>query len=112
MLDHVTLKCNPAKDAATAQVFKHRTARTLYLLWWPGHLVGPEFVALALGIGKLIDERDPQTAGELAMCFPVHGGHDFSANDVDRFCSEALPYFTGEKTVTYEIKETHSNKGD
>ena len=108
MLDHVTLKFDPTKDAATAKVFKHRTARTLYLLWRPGRIVSSEFAASALRIGKLINDRDPQTEKELAKCFPVRAGMDFCAGDVDRFCDEAFPYFTGEKTVTYGINEEYS----
>ncbi len=111
MLDHVSLNFDPTdskKDIDTAKVFKHRTARTLYLLWRPGHLVGPGFAGLALQVGKFIDKCDPQTAEELAMCFPttrfpIASCCEFSQYDIDLFCAEALPYFTGKKTVTYEI---------
>lgn len=103
MLDHVTLKFDPTIDSDTAKVFRHRTARTLYLLWRPRRLVGPGFAELSLQVGKFIDERNPQTAEDLAACFPIMACRDFSEQDVDRFCSEALPYFIGEKTVTYEV---------
>ena len=108
MLDHVTLKFDPtaSEHPDTAELFRHRTARTLYLLWRPGHLVGPGFAALALRVGKLIDQQKPRTAENLAACFPVAACREFSQGDVDRFCPEALLYFLGEKTVTYEVTKS------
>lgn len=92
--------------ADTAAVFRDEVARTLYLLWRREHITSDTFPQQVLGVASRIKTVRPKTAVELAECFrciwcdPLS---NFHKEDIERFCPDALPYFTGEKKVEYEI---------
>jgi hypothetical protein len=101
----VKLGFDPAAttDADFKHVFGDPTAWILWLLWRPGHLVDDRFSRECLLIAKYIDTHKPQTVEKLAWCFDVSSPFNFTHSDITHFCEAALPYFTGEKTVSYEI---------
>lgn len=85
-------------------IWAHREARILALLWRPCHLVGDDFFARALQIGERIEEKKPQTEKELVLCFPTHSmSTDFPEGDVEEFARDALPFFLGDKEVEYDL---------
>ena len=99
--------------ADTAAVFQDEIARTLYLLWRRGHIVNGTFPKEVLAIAARIKAIHPETAKELSGCFSDMPGTqllsafmtpNFIPRDVKRFCPSALPYFTGEESIDYEIK--------
>lgn len=99
----IQLHFDPLEDPATARVFADDVARTLYLLWRRGHMVGDGFPDRVFRIARQIKKSLPQTASELAKCFiwEVRAGTDFTQSDVDKFCTDAIPFFIGEKIITY-----------
>lgn len=108
------LAFDPTKaDEATVEVFNNDIARTLYLLWRRGHIVSREFSRQVLGIAKAIGKARPGSAMELCRCFswPCDGSNcDFLPDDVASFCAGALPFFNGEKTIDYEVKDDDKPK--
>lgn len=95
-------------------LFSHEAARKLWLLWRPYHIVDDSFIEECLAIGNAIDDLKPQTVEELERCFRLGfgvygnfagGTGSVGGNDVTTFCEAALPYFIGEKSVSYEIIE-------
>ena len=98
----VRLGFDPLADAKTREIFADDTARTLYLLWRRGHIVSEYFPKDCLAIAARIRDAKPQSARELAECFPW-GMFDFTAGDIDRFCPEAIPFFRGKQKVDWTV---------
>lgn len=92
----VRVKFNPAAEPW----WDHRETRDFVLLWYPNHLVSQYFWLDAIAIGKTIENRKPKTARQLAGCIR---GVDFLWNDIQAFVVDAIPYFNGEKQVTWEL---------
>lgn len=93
-------------DAMISSIFADTTARTLWLLWKSGHVTGDGFNDDVLRIARKIRETKPQTPHALGECFPTRFGgpmQNFVASDVAKFAAEALPFFTGERTVTFKV---------
>lgn len=86
----------------TAEVFRDDTARTLYLLWRSGHMASDEFPAVVLRIAKRISDLKPSTPAKLRLCF--RRSADFTPGDIREFCDVAVPFFTGEKTISYSVE--------
>ena len=105
----VVIGFNPADHPEIAEVFRNEAARTLYLLWRVGHIVGEGFCGYVLDVGGKILAQKPRTVEELVGCFPLGGQlHSYwRAGDVRRFCERALPYFTGERACTYAMTTAH-----
>ena len=102
MFDLVKLKFEPVGE--TAECFADEIARTLYLLWRQGHIVCQDFPAMCLGVAESIRKLEAITVESLVSCFPWRRGHIYwTESDVKQFCEEVLPYFTGEKSVTWEL---------
>ena len=109
MKPEVSLGFDPFSDLCgeIRAIFADMTARTLWMLWKQGHITGEGFNADVLAIAKRIRERKPETAEALGECFPTrYGGpmQNFTASDVASFVIEALPFFTGERIVTFRLK--------
>jgi len=88
------------------EVFADDVARTLWLTWRPSHIVNQYFGDDVLTIAKRIKKTPPTTVQQLRQCFYGTGSGNatnFVSGDVERYCPLALPYFTGEKTVAYEV---------
>ena len=79
-------------------------ARMLWLLWKAGHITNQYFNYETLAIGTKIEELRPRTNAGLQNCFGFSASN-YSAGDVFDFCNLALPYFTGEKNVDFEIEK-------
>jgi hypothetical protein len=58
-----------------------------------------------LEIGKAIEAVKPENKADLRRCFPNCGwpSSNYVGSDVEEFIDEALPFFTGEQSVSYEI---------
>lgn len=76
-------------------------ARTLWLLWRPGHIVSEGFETYCCHIADVIRRNKPKTPMELIKCFPALSDY-WTPGDVERFATGALPYFTGEKSIGWE----------
>lgn len=100
----IMLMFDPAKQDGLKEILDNPTAWTLWLLWKPRHIVSQHFNVQCLRVAEVIDSRQPKTPDELKACFPTFGQHDLiRGNDVDKFCEEAVPFFTGEKEVDIVI---------
>jgi hypothetical protein len=98
----------------TAVCFRDDVARILYLLWRSGHLVDKDFPVEVLEVARRIRQSGPGTVADLRECFrlsPYRPHPNFLRRDVDRFCLDALPYFTGEKGIDYEFQPAHGGAG-
>jgi len=86
-------------------VFDDDVARTLWLLWKRGHLTNDDFSEECVVVADRIRESKPETAEELARCFPTLDprGSNFTAGDVERFTAKYLGFFTGDDSVEYEV---------
>jgi len=92
------------EDEDHAKVFKDDVARTLYLLWRPGHIVDQYFSKHVLLVATAIRRNRPSNVDALVACFRYRAGHPYwTERDVRTFCAKALPYFLGEATVEYEL---------
>ena len=94
-----------------AAIFVDDTARTFYLLWRCCHLVGEGFEVAVLVTSRLIDQYRPVTASQLVkLVSRGDTGKPYtefgSFGSYDEWCEQALPYFTGEKTIGYELTAT------
>lgn len=98
----IQLKFDPRDDDVTRAIFEDHTARTLYLLWRRNHIVSQNFAKNCRSIAAVIHRKKPQTANELRECFPW-GLHDFPPGDIDRFCPEVIPFFCGERQITWRL---------
>lgn len=89
----------------TRECFRNPIARTMWLLWRPGHLVSSDFADYCLEIARRIERQKPQTVEVLKRCISPSIGYyvDFSEFDVNEFCPEALPFFQGLKSVDYQV---------
>lgn len=97
-----------ANSSETRDVWAHRQARTLALLWKPCHIVNQDFWSECLILGREIEKRKPTTSDELARCLNIrrlHVGGNFTPYDIQNFVGEALPYFMG-KDVPFKIVHT------
>jgi hypothetical protein len=102
----IMLAFDPAKQEGLKEILDNPTAWTLWLLWKARHIVSQHFNVQCLRVAEVIDNREPKTPAELKSCFPTFGQHDLiRGNDVDKFCEEAVPFFTGEKEVEIVIYE-------
>ena len=105
--ESITLGFNPtvSEDSELRAVFANDTARTLYLLWRQGHIVSQYFNKHVLEIAEKIAKAKPRTVEALARCFQVNSLQaEFVAGDIEAFCPEALPFFTGQRRVLYRLK--------
>ena len=87
----------------TAEVFRDDVARTFYLLWRRNHITSQYFVGHVLPIANLIRATAPKTPSDLINCIRGTADIDFNVGDVRAWVDDALPYFTGEKTIDYEV---------
>ena len=108
----VVLGFNPAETKGTEDdvsgVFKDEVARTLWLTWKQGHITNQYFVGEVFEIASAIRKAHPKTVEALRKCFSVrwmNPSTNFMRTDMNGYMPEALPFFTGEKTVTYTIAE-------
>ncbi len=96
-----------AFDPSDKPWWNHPTTRKLVLLWKPGHITSQYFWDAALKSGKLIDRRNPTTPEALSSCLVGSDFHTgfFSTKEDDayKFAVEALPYFIGEKEVSWTM---------
>ena len=98
----------------TAACFRDDVARTLYLLWRTGHIVDKDFPVEVLQVARRIRQCSPGTAVDLRECFrisPFHPCPNFMSRDLDLFCPDALPYFTGENVIDYVVQPAHGGAG-
>jgi hypothetical protein len=98
----VKLGFDPEHNQELQAVFADDIARTLWLLWRPGHLVGQDFGELCLSVAWKIRCNEPKTVADLRRCFPTLHSY-WTSNDVASFCKTALPWFTGERQITFEV---------
>ena len=100
---NVTLYFNPLlRDATLSYVFCDTTCRTLYLLWRVSHIVDENFPRYVIEVAKTIRKRMPKSVDDLADCFPRLHVY-WTPRDVREFSEHALPYFTGEASIDYEV---------
>lgn len=100
----VEIKFDPEGNPGTAPLWAIPAGRVLMLLWRPMHLCSADWFTEAIAIAKRIEQKRPSSTAGLVKCFrPLmfSGGADFTEGDVQAFCAEALPYFTGEQGVPY-----------
>lgn len=113
--EFLTLGFDPltSEDVSTRAIFSRACldtiAVTLYLLWRYNHLTSKEFPAEVIRIAIRIRELKPTNAETLKLCFRGASRLDFSPGDVETFCESAIPYFTGEKTISYQVKVPQSS---
>lgn len=99
----VTLLFDPYKNEDLKVLFEDDIARTLWLLWRPGHIVGDDFTDLCMSVARRIRENQPKTVDKFRGCFPT-SHHYWMPNDVQGFCETALPWFTGEREIGFKIQ--------
>lgn len=112
LFDPHSSECTETR-AIFSRACKDHIAQTLYLLWRYRHLTGPNFPRTCIAIAIRIRERRPQNSFSLKDCFHVvvgSGDEDFSLSDIDEFCQEAIPYFTGQKFIDYKIQQAEQVK--
>ena len=90
-------------DSFSRLLWLHKEARTLMLLWRPGHIVTPTFLDETLEIGKAIRKKEPQTVEELYKCMMSKRSQNYTKGDIESFCEEAIGFFNGEKQISIEI---------
>lgn len=76
-------------------------ARTMWLLWRPGHMVPEGFESMCLQIGAKIRREKPTTVEALISCFPTVSDY-WTNRDLQEFAPGALPFFTGAKSIDWE----------
>lgn len=110
----VKLLFDPEDKPELRDIWNCPAALTLYLLWRPCHIVNQHFNNETLAIGLEIERKKPTTIEDLKACFGLGGTNylifskvelfgKISPSDVDMFVELALPYFVGEKEVSYEV---------
>lgn len=101
------LKFIPEDVPELKPILANKTAWTLWLLWKARHIVNQNFNGEVLRIAKRIDEKKPQTDGELVACMDAgfDGRSNFMREDVMAFAREAIPFFTGEAEVTTTLAD-------
>lgn len=100
----IMLAFDPAKIDGLCEIFQNPTAWTLWLLWKARHIVSQHFNNSVKTVAKLIDEKKPKTPVDLMACFPgFRAVGDFLSTDIEKFCQEAVPFFTGEREVEFVI---------
>lgn len=82
------------------EIFANDTARTLWLIWKPRHIVSQHFNTDVLVAARAIDEAKPRTPESLEACFRGARGN-FTSGDVRRLALLMLPFFTGEAVIEY-----------
>jgi len=99
----VKISFDPEKNLDVAPIWAIPEGRILILLWRPCHIVNQYFWREALLVAKNIYKTKPRTELELRKCFCLRMcgyGSNFTDSDINNFAREALPYFTGEKSIT------------
>jgi hypothetical protein len=97
---------DPLNYPDTKAIFDDPIARTFYLAWRQGHIVNQHFTSEVMQVAMMIRERKPHSVEDLKACFgnlKLHVGSNFTVNDIANWCPLALPYFTGEATMNYEV---------
>ena len=107
--DKVKLNFDPSKtkEDQIAKIFADETARTLWLTWRPYHIVNQYFGREVIERARKIKKEKPTTVFALSRCLRSShfssGRSNFIEADIDKWCPIALPFFTGEKVVSYEV---------
>ena len=93
------------RNPDTRDVWAHPEARVLALLWRPCHIICDPYWEETLAIGKAIAAAKPRTVEDLSRVFSTRNFRhsNYTGHDVAEFVTEALPFFTGERQVEYEI---------
>jgi hypothetical protein len=100
----MVLNFDPNSDPDIRGCFKDDTARTLYLLWRRGHIVGEDFAVDCLSVATRISQLSIVTVDSLISCFPRGPGLDWGMPaDVRAFCERYLDFFAGGSKVTWTL---------